>query len=67
MDTDGVMGDKFPQERGGGSKGELFMCINPNPLSKIIILYEPSIFLLSVSKPQSLNTCKRVGVKSHFT
>jgi hypothetical protein len=65
MDTDGVMGAKFPQER--GSKGELFMSINPMPLSKIIILYEPSIFLLSVSKPQSLNTCKRVGVKSHLT
>jgi hypothetical protein len=67
---DGVMGDKFPQERGRskrGSKGEIFMGINPNPLSKIIIVYKPSNFLLSVSKPQSLNTCKRVGVKSHFT
>jgi hypothetical protein len=40
MDIHGVMGDKFPQERGRskrGSKGELFMSINPNPLPKIII------------------------------
>jgi hypothetical protein len=44
----------------------LFMCINPNPLPKIIIVYGPSNFLLSVSKPQSLNTCKSVGVKSHI-
>jgi hypothetical protein len=52
MDTDGVMGAKFPQERGGskkGSKGELPMSINLNPLSKIIIVYKPSNFLLSVS------------------
>jgi hypothetical protein len=58
MDKRGVMGNKLPQERGGprGSKGELFMCINPNPLSKIIILYEPYVFLLIVSKPPSLNT-----------
>jgi hypothetical protein len=68
MDTYRLMGAKFPQERGGGvSKGELFMCINPNPLSKIVIVYEPSNLLLSVSKLQSLSTCKRVSVKSHFT
>jgi hypothetical protein len=70
MDMNDVMGYKFPQERGGskrGSKGELFMCINPNPLPKIIIVYKPSDFLLSVSNPESLNTCKRVGVKRHFT
>ena len=70
MDTDVVMGDKFPQERGRskrGLKGELCMCINTNPLHKIIIVYEPSNLILSVSNPQLLNTCKRVGVKSHFT
>jgi hypothetical protein len=39
-DTNGVMGDKFTQER-VGVKGELPMPINPMPLSKIIILYEP--------------------------
>jgi hypothetical protein len=66
MDMDGDMGSRFPQERGSNG-GELFMCINPMPLSKIIILYEPYVFLLSVSKPQSLNTCKSFGLKSHPT
>jgi hypothetical protein len=51
----------------GGSKRELPLSININPLSKISIVYKPSNFLLSVSNPQSLNTCKRVGVKGHFT
>jgi hypothetical protein len=44
MDMDGVLGDKFSQERGGykimskrGPKGEFPMYINSIPLSKIIV------------------------------
>jgi hypothetical protein len=51
MDTYGVMGAKLPQEWGRsktGPKGELFMYINPNPLPKVIIMYEPSNFLVSL-------------------
>jgi hypothetical protein len=56
MDMVKVTGAYFPQE--GGVEGELFIYVNPMSLSKMFILYEPSIFLLSVPKPQSLNTCK---------
>ena len=65
---DGVMRDKIPQNRvSKGYKGEIFMCINAKILSKTITVYKPYKFILSVSNPQSLITCKRVSVKSHFT
>jgi hypothetical protein len=32
MNTNGVIGAKFPQEGGLRAKGELFMCINTKPL-----------------------------------
>jgi hypothetical protein len=37
-----------------------------NHFPKLLFVYEPSHFLLSVSKSQSLNTCKRVGVSGHI-
>jgi hypothetical protein len=63
MDTNGIMGAKFPQER--GPRGDYPLYYFSNPLSKIILCINLLIFL-RVSKPQSLNTCKRVGVKNYI-
>jgi hypothetical protein len=68
----GVMGAKFPQEREGeglrgGPRGNYPCLLIQTHFLKLSLCIKPSNFLLSVSKPQSLNTCKRVGVKSHFT
>jgi hypothetical protein len=49
-----------------GSRGELVVSINSTQFLKLLLVYEPSNFLIECSKIQSLNTCKRVGVRSHI-
>jgi hypothetical protein len=72
MDTDRVTGVEFPQETGGSKRevqGGNFPCIliSTHFLKlSLCINYKHFNFFLTVSKTQSLNTCKRVGVKIHF-
>jgi hypothetical protein len=49
-----------------GPRGKYSWVLIPTHILKIVVVYKPSNFILSVSKSQSLNTCKRVDVKSHI-
>jgi len=49
-----------------GSKEELFMDINPTHIPKIIIMLYNLLFVVECSQSQLLNSCKRVGVRSHI-
>jgi hypothetical protein len=66
MDMDRVMGDEFSTREEGSKRGFLFMCLKSQTIPKIIVLSEPSNFSLECMRAQSLNTCKRVGVRSHI-
>jgi len=65
MEKYGVMGDEF-YTREEGSKGVLFMFLKTQTILKIIVLSEPSNFSLGCMRSQSLNACKKVGVRSHI-
>jgi hypothetical protein len=66
MDMDKDMGVEL-STREEGSKGVLFMGFKSQTFFLIfIVLSEPSIYSLECRRAQSLNTCKRVGVRSHI-
>jgi hypothetical protein len=49
-----------------GQRGN-YPCISIQPIFlNLLIVYEPSNFLIECSQSQSLNTCKRVGVSGHI-
>jgi hypothetical protein len=48
-----------------GAKGELFMGIDPN-LHSLFLLHINLLFIVECPLSQSLNSCKRVGVRSHI-
>jgi hypothetical protein len=55
----------IPQEN--GLKEVSFMDINPNPHFLVLLLfYINLIFAIECSQSQSLNSCKRVDVRSHI-
>jgi hypothetical protein len=65
MEKNRVMGDEF-YTRKESSKGVLFMFLKTQTILKIIVCSEPSNFSLVCMIAQSLNACKKVGVRSHI-
>jgi hypothetical protein len=56
----------YDSTRERGPRGILFMGINPTHIPEIIIIVYNLLFVVECSQSQSLNSCKRVGVRSHI-
>jgi hypothetical protein len=71
-----LLGDELIHKRGKGLigclrevyKGELLMYINSTHIPEFYYHYVLNFyFLIECPQSQSLNACKRVGVRSHMT
>jgi hypothetical protein len=61
-----MMGDMIPQERGVQGGSYACVLIQTHILEIILSLCINLLFDVECSHSQSLNSCKRVGVRSHI-
>jgi hypothetical protein len=57
------MGTELSTREEGSKRGFLFMSLNPKIFLDFNVMSEPYNFSLECRRYQSLNTCKRVGVR----